>query len=251
MNAMLCGKWALAFSQPIASEGHLSKTRRSYLHYVAEHRDMVAAKCLATEWLLGHMQEAVGSRRAVSVPRVAEYFAGAGIMTSIIQGMLAPQIHTLTDSDVGCVAHLQAAFPWLTAGCADARKELKTPRLADLQVLDFPSYTVLHGTKQWAPHLDALFATQPRYVFITDTACSYLGATRGCYEALLKEPIVTRKDYTVAASRWYVRMYGYRIIRAAYRGRNAAYYLLEPGRYACIVDADFPLKSSTHGFVIQ
>lgn len=243
-TASLCGKYDLPFYVPLQSEAGLPKAARSYLHYAAEHQSMVAAKCLATDWLLSVL------RRGGSV---REYFGGAGVVSAIIRGALAPAQHVASDRDSRCVAQLRGLLGEENAWEEDAREALiLTERPVDLAVLDFPNFTALHeGGTRWGAGLAALFRTQPGAVVVTDTARSYLHVHKKTYEEFLKAPIAEASDYTRAFSNYLLVKYGYAIQRAAYRGRNTAYYLCVPSdRTLTEEEAYFPLKGSEHGFVL-
>ena len=103
-TATICGKWKLPFYIPLVDEDQTSKHQRSYMHYVSQHSDLVAAKCNATQWLLGGI---------LSIERkrwVSEYFGGAGIMSIIIRGMLEIESHYIGERDKQCVVQLRKAF---------------------------------------------------------------------------------------------------------------------------------------------
>jgi len=240
-TALLCGKWPLVFRTEPKAELDRPKTKRSYLHYVAAHQELVAAKCLATEWLF----------TGATITTVAEYFAGVGIMATILRGLFHPPVHYLADIDAECVEQLSAAFPDLQPKNSDACYAMLEPRPVELQVLDFHSFTILHGMRKWASQLEAIFRTKPSHVMITDTAASYLPATKSVYTRVTGWPIASIEDYSEALSSWLHKSYGYRITKAAHRGRNAVYCLAQPGAPATIEHAYFPTAGSSHGFVYQ
>jgi hypothetical protein len=243
-TAQLCGKWTLPFYAPIAGEDTVATHQRSYLHYVASHVPLVAAKCLATEWLLATLQEA-------GVERVREYFGGVGICTVILRALLAPKVHLIGERDTQCVAHLAALMEGTNAVVRqqDAKTALLTPGVADLHMLDFPAFSALHLATDWRKQFLAVFASKPRAVVWTDTAVSYLPVHRAKYAALFESAVLTPSDYTKGLSTWLAKEFGYSITRAAYRGRNAVYYLAQEHDAGDPQEGFFPLKGSEHGFV--
>ena len=243
-QAIICGKWKLPITVPLGSEAGLPKQKRSYLHYISEHGDLVAAKCLATEWLLSSVERAF---------TVREYFGGVGIVSTIVRNLLAPHSHIISELSAICVEQLKGAFTKKTEVVRqqDARQAMLGPEECRLHILDFPTFTLLHAKTKWSAQLASIFSTRAPYVILTDTAASYIHVTKKRYSEVTGADIKNMDDYTMAFSCELHKAYGYSITRAAYRGRNAAYYLLQPGLCGTIVSTSFPVRGSEHAFIIE
>jgi len=229
-TATICGKWALPFYVPVHAEDSVAKTQRSYLHYVQKHRSLVAAKCLATQWILESLPSGL---------QVREYFGGAGVVSTIVHELLNPIKHCASDRDARCVEQLSGLLGAENAWQENAREGMCELYPYDLKILDFPSFTVLRIEKHWHAQWEAVFVTQPTAVIFTDTACSYLPVHRKTYEAFFHAPITDKRSYTQAFSQFLMTTRRYSIQRAAYRARNAAYYLCVPGE-SVLEEAEFP-----------
>lgn len=241
--ARVCGKWDLPFYFPLAGEGERSTHARSYLHYVKEHTPLVAAKAVATEWLLSGQPD---FRSAV------EYFGGAGVVSTILRGMFRLADHTIYEIDGGCIDHLEAAFGKggeVLVVRKDARVAV-TQRSADLALLDFPNFTAL-SLKDWGRCFDSLFLMGPKMVVLTDTALSYFPVHKKKYGVFFGRTVSSLNDYLHGISSWFKDRYGYRVTRAAQRGKNAVYLLITPSaRDGAIVRSDFLVGPQTEkGFV--
>lgn len=240
MKAMICDKWEYQLYVSLEDESERSKKKRTYLHYLSEHVELVSAKCAATEWLMS------GVPRGLSV---REYFGGAGVVSAIIQGLLAPRMHIATDRDKRCVQQLQGLLGASNSFQADAKKAiLSAGDDVDMHLLDYPSFTILGAMGAWKGALDRLFSSGPRYIVITDTACSYLGVHRGRYgEAFGGVRITDKRDYTAAVSQYLMATYGFSIHRVAYRHSNASYYLCSQGTGA-MEESSFAKDGCGYGF---
>lgn len=237
----LCGKWELPFHVSPEAEEQLAKGARSYLHYIAAHQPLVAAKCLATEWLLTGLTQGLTLR---------EYFGGAGLVSVIARELMRPSDHHASDKDARCAQQLKGLLGAAKGEAIPARAAIEATGYYDVHALDFPRFTalMLREKKPWEVLFGKLFSQAPKYVLLTDTACSYLSVHKGKYSAFLKNKIETRHDYTQALSLYLYQRWGYGIHRAAYRARNAAYFLLAAG-HRPVLEQDFPTKGNEHGFV--
>jgi len=249
--AKVCNKWDLPFTAEIKDEGNKNVHQRSYLHYVKEHIPFVAAKCLATEWLLGtakrFLEEFYSKDRPYSV---REYMAGAGIQTLIIQKTFTVSRHVVADISEECVANFEGVewdYPVL-ARIQDARKALLNINTSDMKFLDFPNSSILTVTKKWKTGFDGLFNTFPRLVVWTDTSISYPITIHGeKYSDIFGKKLSSQEDYMRAYKEWIYSEYGYHICAAAVRGKNAVYFCAIP----FISDMEikrFPLETSSEGF---
>jgi len=239
--ARICGKWDLPFYIPLVSEGKIAKERRSYVHYVAAHQPLVSAKCLATEWLVSGLTPGMSIR---------EYFGGVGVVSTILKGVLSPSTLIATDIDARCVEQLQGLLGADCAWQANAKGDILlncATECTDMQVLDFPSFTAPRIYTTWKAPWAAIFAKNPTVVIFTDTACSYLSVHRGVYSEFFGRPITDKHSYTCAFSDFLFATYGYSIRRAAYRARNAAYYLCLKGDSE-LKEAEFPQRGLNDGF---
>ena len=84
----------------IENEDDVSLHNRSYMHYVANHIELVSTKCWATKWLLENIIE---SDKEYSV---REYMSGIGIQTLLIQKLFNVNKHTISELDENCIKHL-------------------------------------------------------------------------------------------------------------------------------------------------
>lgn len=239
-EGVICDKWAFPMYVELKDETDRSKSARSYLHYLSEHVPLVSAKCQATEWLLGGLDSRLSVR---------EYFGGAGLVSMIVKGLLKPSAHVASDRDERCVQQLKGLLGNENAFQAEAKKAvLESDGTFDIQILDYPRFTVLSAMGPWEKALTKLFMNRPRYVVLTDTACSYITVNGKLYQERLNSSAIRNgSDYTAALSQYFMARYGYSIHRAAYRHRNAAYYLCAQG-IATIEERTFKLDGKDYGF---
>jgi hypothetical protein len=242
-SALICDKWELPLYVQIEDEGARNKSSRSYLHYIHSHAEMVSAKCLATEWLFADVERGLS---------VIEYFGGAGVVSCIVKNMIQPARHIAIDRDERCVCQLKGLLGEENAREGNARKEmLALIEYFDMHVLDFPKFTALTATQAYSNQLAKIFSTNPRYVVITDTACSYLGVHKRLYRDVLGSgPIANPREYTLSFSQFLMARYGYSVRKAAYRHGNAAYYLCAQGPSA-IEEKRFAIGECDHGFQLR
>lgn len=245
-SAIICDKWNLDFHIKIQAENDVEKHNRSYMHYISEHTPLVAAKCWATKWAL----ESINSDIKYTV---REYFAGVGIMTTIIQGLFDISHHVANELDKKCVEQLKLnnwKFP-VSASYADATKSLLENDSSDLKFLDFPSSSILHLKRKWKDGFNKAFESKPKLVMWTDTSVTYPISIHGPkYSKELDYPIETKQDYIKGISAWLYSTFGYSIKRAAFRANNAVYLAAIPGQW--IVEfKHFPKEENETGFVIK
>ena len=247
-TATICGKWKLPFYIPLVDEDQTSRNERSYMHYVSQHSDLVAAKCNATEWLLGGIQS-IESKRWIR-----EYFGGAGIMSTIIRGMFEIEVHYIGERDKQCVVQLRKAFPEAMSEEADALESLSRIHYSDIEILDFPSSSIIHTKRpgqKWTDGFQKVLLRKPNALIWTDTSVTYPISIHGPkYEKEIGAPITTQSEYLMRYSEWLYNTNGYSISRAAYRARNAVYLLARPGNHV-LEEKYFPIIGNENGFVMD
>jgi len=247
-TATICGKWKLPFYIPLVDEDQTSKHERSYMHYVSQHSDLVAAKCNATQWLLDSILP-IDRKRVVR-----EYFGGAGIMSIIIRGMLEMESHYIGERDKQCVIQLEKAFPEAICEEADALESMDINHYADIEILDFPSSSIIHTKRsgqKWTEGFQKVLSRKPNAFIWTDTSVTYPISIHGPkYEKEIGSPITTQSEYLMRYSEWLYNTHGYSICRAAYRARNAVYLLARPGKHV-LEEKHFPIIGNENGFVMD
>lgn len=243
-TARVCNKWDLDFNFELKDEGDRSLHQRSYLHYAAEHTDLVACKAYATEWLLKDIIDEDKEYGAV------EYMAGIGIQTIIAQNTFKIFRHLANELDEGCANHLHTSnFPVPLAVLeSDAKEMLMRPCVSDLKFADFPNSSILRITKDWKDGFPKLFENDPELVVWTDTSVTYPMSLHGeKYGKILDAEIKTTDDYVNAYSKWLYKNYGYSIRKAAFRHRNAVYFAAIKGEHETEMK-HFKLKETLDGF---
>ncbi len=245
-TAMLCNKWKMTFPD-FVDEASKDVHARSYLHYIYNETDLVAAKCLATEWLL---KNSIDDSKNYSA---REYMAGAGIQSTIIQNTYSVFPHIVSDIDEKCCEHIENQawkFP-LICTREDAKKSIliEYNPSTDIRVVDFPNSSILTIIKYWQSQFDLLFKNNPKMVVWTDTAISYPIKIHGeKYSRLLGVELKDWSDYYKAYSFWLYKRYNYSIFKVAVRGRNASYFCALPGRFEEPVVKKFSLEECREGF---
>ena len=240
MKALICEKWELSFKSEAVPENDVSMSQRSYLHFVAARPDLVAAKCLATEWLLtGLIEEGL---------TLVEYFAGVGIQSVIAREILKPSRQILFERDVDCVKHL--VTEGFSAREGNANQTMFTDPNYDVKFADFPSSSVISVQSRWGGFFN-LFESKPKLIVWTDTACAYPIAVHGSKYAKKFEsgPLVSFEEYVKAYSGWLREKVGYSIRKVAVRGRNAAYFAAMPEDREVEMKR-FALKDCGKGFLM-
>lgn len=241
--AKVCNEWELNFNK-LESEENVSLHNRSYLHYAAEHPDMVAAKCWATKWLL---EDIVDSNEEYSV---REYMAGIGIQTLLIQKLFKLKSHTIGELDEGCVEHLKENSWDVTPVVKhqNAAEAVLEEDKSDLKFLDLPNSSVLQITKKWKDIFYPVFESKPKLVVWTDTSVTYPMSIHGeKYGKILSAEISDKYDYVKAYSVWLFDNFQYTIKRAAFRGKNAVYFAALRGLHKTEMK-EFPLNETSDGF---
>lgn len=223
MKALICGKWELPFNVELKDESSIALHKRSYIHYIREHQDLVSAKCRATEWLLAPLQV----YKSLSI---REYMAGVGIQSSIIQGLLDVSRHVASELDHDCCKQLLSDH-WkvpIEVREEDAKHAILRDDDSDYSVyfIDFPASSIVQILKVWDTHFTHIFRKNPLAVVWTDTSISYPIKIHGPrYSEIFGVNLQSQHDYIVEYSRWCHKRYGYSILRAAKRGSNALYFL--------------------------
>ena len=239
MKALICDKWELSFESEAVPENNVSRSQRSYLHFVAAKPEQVAAKCLATEWLLTGLIEEGAT--------LVEYLAGVGIQSVIAREILKPSRQILFERDADCVKHLVTEGFEATVG--NANKTMFTDTDYDVKFADFPTSTVISVQNRWEGFFN-MFESNPKLVVWTDTACAYPMALHGSKYAKKFEsgPIVSFEDYITTYSGWLRKKAGYSIMKVAFRGRNAAYFAAMPEEREVEIKR-FALRDCKNGFL--
>ena len=241
--AKVCNEWELTFNQ-LKSESDVSLHNRSYLHYAADHADLVSAKCWATKWLL---DDIVDMKQKYSV---REYMAGIGIQTLLIQKMFEVEKHIVAELDEDCINHLKSN-KWspdpvfLHQNAFDGAKEEDN---SDLKFLDLPNSSILQTTTKWKDIFYKLFDSKPKLVVWTDTSVTYPMSIHGeKYGKIFGAKVENKNDYVNAYSAWLFTTFGYNIKRAAFRGNNAVYFAAVPYEQQTEIKY-FPLADYSDGF---
>ena len=226
-TALLCERWELPFDVELKTESDRNLRDRSYLHYVAEHMPMVAAKCWATKWLL---EDILDTSKEYSV---REYMAGVGVQSVLIQNLFKVRQHIVSEIDNECAEHLMKLPFDLQVLIDDAKQSLLLEDNSDLKFLDFPSSSIVQIMNNWKDGFYNLFTSKPDLVVWTDTSVTYpISLHREKYSQILGgPPMLTKDDYVDCYSNWLFRNFGYSIIKAAYRGRNAVYFAAVKGMH--------------------
>ena len=213
-EAILAGKWKLPFHIKLHAENDVELHKRSYIHYLADHQPLVAAKVAATEWSL---------KRTLLDPEKSytsrEYLAGVGVMTCIITNMLKLSSQVLGELDAECVEQLRLN-DWGVP--TEVKHEsvidaLQVEDNSDLKFLDFPNSSILQLQKQWKGFENA-FNSKPKFVMWTDTSVTYPTSLHGeKYSELLGVKVTNKEEYVLGISQWFYKNFGYSLLRAAFR----------------------------------
>lgn len=248
-SSKICNEWTLNFHISVKDEDTANKHNRSYIHYVAEHMPWVAAKCWATKWAL----EGLNLDKDKQYTCI-EYFAGVGIMTTIIQNMLNISKSIVAERDENCYKQL-LLNSWKAPTVAyhkDAKDFLLEPDSSDLKFLDFPNSSILQINKIWSEGFNKAFSTKPKMVMWTDTSVTYPMAIHGAKYS--KEfgglPVTSKEEYVDSMSKWLYNKFGYSIIRAAFRAKNAVYLVSIPGKHKTEIKY-FPVEGNENGFIVE
>lgn len=246
-HATLMGKWTLPFNIELQSEDDVDLHKRSYIHYLASHQPLVAAKVAATTWAL---EKTLLDESKSYTSR--EYLAGVGVMTCIITNVLKISNQILGELDASCVEQLRRTdwgVPTVVKheNVIDALQEKDE---SDLKFLDFPNSSILQLKKQWKG-FEKAFESSPKFVMWTDTSVTYPMSIHGKkYSDLLGQVVTTKEEYVEGMSEWLYRNYGYSLVRAAFRDRNAVYLTSAPGKYKLEMK-HFPAKGNEGSFILS
>ena len=246
-EATLMGKWKLPFHIKLEAEDSVELHKRSYIHYLASHQPLVAAKVAATTWAL---EKTLLDPNKSYTSR--EYLAGVGVMTCIITNMMKISSQILGELDAGCVEQLAKAdwgVPTVVKheSVLDALQEKDE---SDLKFLDFPNSSILQLQKQWKG-FEKAFESNPKFVMWTDTSVTYPTSIHGeKYSKIFGIKVTTKEEYIEAMSEWLYKNYGYSLVRAAFRDRNAVYLTSAPGKYK-VEMKHFPAKGNESNFIIN
>ena len=241
MKAVICNKWELSFETKAVPENNVDMNQRSYLHFVATRPELVAAKCLATEWLLTD----VISEGATLV----EYLAGVGIQSVIAREILKPSMQVLFERDLECVQHLNSAG--FEAREGNANKTMFTDTDYNVKFADFPTSSVVSVQNKWKGFFN-LFKSKPELVVWTDTACSYPITIHGGRYAkeFGLDSLESWESYVRSYNEWLGKRVGYSVRKAAFRGKNAVYFAAVPAD--CETEMKrFGLGECMNGFVVS
>ena len=239
-TALLCEQWSLPFNIELKNESNSDLHSRSYIHYVSQHIPLVAAKCWATKWMLEGVLD--DSERY----NVREYFAGVGIMSTIIRGLYNVNHHVVSEIDHDCVKQLSSMG--LDARHEDAKAAMMLDDTSDMKFLDLPNSSVLQITTKWNDCFNKAFESSPKLVAWTDTSVTYPIAVHGeKYSKILGERLTDKYDYVKAYSKWLYSNHRYSIIKAAFRARNAVYLVALPGLHETEFK-HFDLATTADGF---
>ena len=227
-TAKLLGKYDLPINIPLADESDRTKGKRSYAHYLSAQQPLVATKVAATAWLLD--KTPLDPARSYTS---REYLAGVGICTTLITKMLNISSQTLNEVDDSCLQQLESV-DWgvpTTVKKAKFKKSILEEDDSDLKFLDFPSSSILTLQTKWAG-FERVFDSKPSLVVWTDTAVTYPLSLHGAkYASILGKRPENREEYVQAISEWLSSRFGYSLVRAAFRGRNAVYLSATPGEH--------------------
>jgi hypothetical protein len=240
--ARICNEWDLNFNIKLKDEEDKNLYNRSYIHYATSRPDLVACKAYATKWLL---KDIIDEDREYSV---LEFMSGIGIQTLIIQKIFKVKTHIVNELDRSCVDHLSTSnFPSnVTVICSNANDLYNTH--SDLKFMDFPNSSIIRTTREWKTIFDGAFSTKPKLVVWTDTSISYSMKIHGKkYGKIFDCEVNNTDDYIKGYSDWLYMNFGYSIIKAAFRHRNAVYFAAIVGKHETETEY-FKLGSSYDGF---
>lgn len=212
-KALICDKWELALLD-YGTGGHFKWLNRPRYIRALGHN------ALCQEWLF---QQA--PLRGVSV---AEPFGGLGIASVIIENMLEPTTHLVTEIDDDCVKQLNYAlsmYPNIRVDKGDAKQVLLFPLDADLYVLDFASFTI-NQYADWREQFKNILSRRPVAVTWYDSSASHLHLHKQRYSAIFGLSVSCREDYARAMSQFMWTEHGYSITHAAYEPVTGMTYFM-------------------------
>lgn len=241
--AKVCNEWEIIFSD-LKTEDDVSLHNRSYLHYAASHKELVAAKAWATKWLL---EDIVDTNKEYSA---REYMGGIGIQSLLIQNLFKIKKHTIGELDEGCIKHL-STNDWKKTPIVlhqNVNDAIKDDEHYDFKFADFPNSSILQITTKWKNIFYKLFESKPTLVVWTDTSVTYPMSIHGeKYSKILSSKISNKYEYVNAYSFWLYDNFGYSIKRAAFRGKNAVYFAAVEHQTQTEIK-EFPISNNLDGF---
>lgn len=231
-KALVCEKWELPIYD--GRSGFFSHTNIGEL----------SRRAICFEWLMESV--AGGIYLPQKEESVAEFFGGIGLQTVIIQNILKPDMHWVSDYDKDCYEQLVMNFsgkPGVYVHKADAKDVMKSID-ANIIILDFPNMTAKHY-KDWEEPLGVLFSKRPSIVEITDVGNRYLHLHRNLYSDILDYRVDTIEDYILGISRYLLKRFGYQVFQAAYKSGTS--YMLASAKP--VEDINFlRVGPNPHGF---
>ena len=246
MKARICYELDLPINIELKDESDVDIKKRSYIHYLSEHKDILGAKCWGTKWLFENL-----TNEKVSV---IEFFGGVGIMSVILQHCLNISEHVVGDIDGDCVEQTSGDERW-ESRIMDAKKEMLSDKGYDIYVMDHPSSSAINIHNNWLKQYDNIYKSNPKFVYWADTSTSYpLSINAMNYEKFFNKSIQTHTDYFKAYSGWLFERYGYSLIKVAHRyksknARAAAYCLAAKGKHE-LTEKDFKVEGNRDGFIL-
>lgn len=230
MKLTLCGQWPMVIDDAnfIGIDNKL-KSMSSFLRSVALRGDDVAKDV----YCYNAVAEILA--RAGNVESVAEFFAGAGLMTLLIQQQVNPTTHFVSDLDANCVAHLHQAFDG-SHGMQVEQLDASELSYSDMCNWDFisldynASYGKLVDSKSFHSRLlDKAVNGHTPFVHMSDKSLAYFHTNKIKYAAKMGRRIDNVDDFVGGESEFFYREYGYSLMHVAYY-RSAAHLLLRPTR---------------------
>ena len=217
-KAFICGQWEMEFETPANENFKVSSEKKSYLvHIFSSHMEDISANMTAASWTLEGLPH---------LNSCLDFFGGAGLRSLIVKKLYRPRRHTIIEQDLECLEHLRRVFPpYIKVRSGDAWKQ--TGQRADLVMLDWNSWTILHWPLRRA-FLEDVFLRQPLAVEIFDSSKSYFHVNKAKYSRVLRCRVETPQDYARGCSAFFLKEIGYSFAKAAYTPRGA-YYLLKSG----------------------
>lgn len=216
--------------------------KQSYLHFVSQRKDLVSAKCYATDWLIEDINNNEYS--------LVEYFAGVGISSEIYKQKLNIKKHRVIEIDKNCYKQL-INIKNTKATLEDGHKAILKYMEYDIKVCDWGTGTIVQYNRgKWTNFL-AMFINEPKYVIWTDTSVAF-PVQHSSFKIFANELGVKNfesySNYYNAMSEWLFYNVGYSICKIAYRGKNACYILAEAGKHT-IKEKKFTLDNYKDGFI--
>ena len=164
LKALLCEKYNFDINVPLKDESNIDKHKQSYLHFITSRKDLVSAKCLATDWLFENCFD--------KEYNIIEYFAGVGLTSTILQNRLNVKEHKVIEIDKNCYLQLKANKQ-LTATLEDGHKAILKNHQSDIKICDWPHCSIIHLKRGKWSNFFALFVSKPDIVCWTDTSMTY------------------------------------------------------------------------------